>query len=298
MNEPIQDPTGDTERGELRAAVHALPGPAPDPAYRDRVRRAFVRGVTSTGGEAASASTAGAEAFLMPASPAGPARPAGAAVSARPRSRALVWGTGMALAAVLAVALLLAAPLPVWTVDSSMSPPGLMIDGAAADLTESHALRPGTRVENPGPGAACVAIEGAVTVLLAPGTGITLGTGRGRFGSAVLTAEIHEGMFLARTGPDFPGGGLEIATGRGDFRVTGTTFGMSVEADSTCVCVFAGAVEARTPDGGRYVVSAGERYSFFTSAPPHAWPLEPVRPGEIGMLRLLGPPSLGGASRP
>jgi len=204
-----------------------IPYPSPDTDYRRRMR----------------------DMFLGPVSMQGPREEFGGLA----RVRLSRWSIGLAAAAAAAllIVLLLPRPLPVWQVADATPGAMLQIDGTsmpARDLL-GIPLAPGTRIRGHDEGDVILQVDNAILLLLTPGTEITVGAANPRLGRPRLTATLHHGMAFGTTASGFPSGGLRMLTPEAEVHVSGTTFAVECNPDTTCVCVLTGTVGVRSLDG-------------------------------------------------
>jgi ferric-dicitrate binding protein FerR (iron transport regulator) len=87
------------------------------------------------------------------------------------------------------------------------------------------------------------------------------------------------------TGPGFAGHRLDIHAPAARALVTGTTFAVITNADTTCVCVLDGTVTMEGVDGVREAVKAGTRRTVFR-ATGRAY-AEEILPMERMKLQML-----------
>jgi ferric-dicitrate binding protein FerR (iron transport regulator) len=222
---------------ELQDALRDLPAPKPDPAYRERTRKMFL-------GQTQFETTRFDRAIT---------------------ARAWAWSGG-ALAAAAAIAVLLFS-LPgasTWQVLDTASTGTITVNGVEIPVSQvaGEDLHPGTRIRGSSDGELKLVVPGAVSFVLGPNTEVTVGSSKGFLGSQALSAVVHEGTTWGTTGPDFPAGGFEIETVQADIRITGTTFAVLSDSDTTCVCVLAGTVEVIAKGTGESVLVPPEQQLF------------------------------------
>ena len=222
---------------ELQGALRDLPAPRPDPAYRERTRKMFLgqtpfeterfdRGITA---------------------------------------RAWAWSGGaLAAAAAIAVILFSLPGATAWQVLDSASTGTITVNGVEVPVSQVAGvdLHPGTRIRVGSDGELKLVVPDAVSFVLGPNTEVTVGSSKGFLGSPGLTAVVHEGTTWGTTGPDFPASGFEIETAQADIRITGTTFAVLSESDTTCVCVLSGTVEVTARGTGESVRVPPEQQLF------------------------------------
>ena len=220
---------------ELQDAIRDLPAPRPDPAYRDRTRKMFL----------------------------GQTRFETEHFDRDITARAWAW-SGAALAAAAAIAIIIFS-LPgatAWQVLDSAST--VTVNGVEIPVSQMAGvdLHPGTRIRTSSDGELRLVVPDAVSFVLGPNTEVTVGSSKGFLGSPGLTAVVHEGNTWGSTGPDFPSSGFEIETAQADIRITGTTFAVLSDNDTTCVCVLSGTVEVTTRGTGNSVLVPPEQQLF------------------------------------
>jgi hypothetical protein len=211
---------GPPGEAELTAALGALAQPAPDPAFRERLRREFVSGRLS----------------------APPTRS-----RRRPLGRA--WPAWVLAPAVVAAALILAVVMnqgPAW-VPIGIQGSGVAIDGrfypARAGAQIARHLHPGASISVP-EDAELVMISAHVLVIdAAPGTKMNLPRAPGRWFGRTSTCRLDEGEARVLTGPDFAGSRFRMWTHEGVTQLTGTAVSVFRAEPLTCVCVLEGTAE-------------------------------------------------------
>lgn len=222
---------------ELQDALRNVPAPKPDPAYRERTRKMFLGETQFETKRFDRAITA----------------------------RAWAWSGG-ALAAAAAIAVLLfSLPGPTaWQVLDTASAGTVTVNGVEIPVSQLAGvdLHPGTRIRGSSEGEVRLVVPDAVSFVLGPNTEVTVGSSKGFLGSPALTAVVHEGTTWGTTGPDFPSSGFEIETAQADIRITGTTFAVLSDSDTTCVCVLSGTVEVTARSTGNSVLVPPEQQLF------------------------------------
>lgn len=231
--------------------------PSPDPAFRSRLRGAFVAGA------------------LAPAR-----RPAAA--------WAYAWAAAAVLVAVSALAML-ARDGAGWRVDA-VAGGGVEVDGRPyppSDLAAiGRALHPGARVHVPAGGQLDLELPGVAALQAVERTTFTLPrlprggawrAGRGR---------VETGELRVATMPGFRGRWLDMRMPQAEVAVTGTVFALLVEPGRSCVCVFEGSVRMRDESGTETRVLEGTRRSVGTAGrDPQVIPLPPNEVMKLGMMR-------------
>jgi ferric-dicitrate binding protein FerR (iron transport regulator) len=246
---------------ELQDRIRDLAPPIPDPAYRERNRKRFTGRIPYE--EAA-------DRRLEPA-----------------RSRGWLWGgAGLAAAATAAAAWFTAGPAaPVWEVWDVPEDGTVLINGEAvsAGKAAGMSLPPRARVRGGDRGRIRLGIPRMVSMELAPGTEVTLGSTRRLLRRPRLHAQVREGTAWGVTGPDFPGRDLRLDTDQARIHVRGTTFAVVSGGDTTCVCVLNGTVEVKCKITGVHLrVHPVEQLLLDASGPERR--LSPLSPAQRDML--------------
>lgn len=222
---------------KLQDAIRNLPAPRPDPAYRERTRKMFLGQTRFETERFDRAITA----------------------------RAWAWSAGaLAAAAAIAVIFFSLPGTTTWQFLDTASARTVTVNGVEVPASElvGAELHPGTRIRVGSEGDLKLGIPDAVSFVLGPNTEVTVGSSKGLLGSPVLTAVVHQGATWGTTGPDFPAAGFKIETAQADIRITGTTFAVLSNSDTTCVCVLAGTVEVIAKGTGETILVPPEQQLF------------------------------------
>lgn len=248
---------------ELQDRIRGLAPPLPDPAFRERNRKRFT-------GRIPYEETAGRE--LDPV---------------RPRGR--LWGIGgLAAAAAAAVAAWFTAgsEAPAWEVWDSPVGGTVFVNGNPVSGAEAAgmALPPHARIRGCEMGRTRVRIPRVVSLELAPGTEITVGSVRRFLRRPRPHARVREGTAWGVTGPDFSTSGLRMDTDQARIQVSGTTFAVVSGGDTTRVCVLNGIVEVKCKiTGVQLLVHPVEQLLLDASGPERR--LSPLSDDQHAMLR-------------
>jgi ferric-dicitrate binding protein FerR (iron transport regulator) len=236
-----QDSEAAAERA-ARDAVRALVRPAPEPAFRARLRREF---------------TTGRFGRRVPVYEPQP-----------------WWAPLRVLVPVTAVFLVLAALAlnrgPDWRLVSAAGAGRVTVNGTAFSADDARLaarLKRGGHVRVDGAVTLDLVAPGIAAVAMAPGAEMELSSAPGRWWARGMRAHVANGDAWFTTGRGFHGATLDVSTPEVSVRAVGTAFAVLRESGGTCVCVLegrvrvgeaggslAGAVEV--PQGMRRVVHA------------------------------------------
>jgi len=257
---------------QIQELIRSLPEYEGEVAGRERLRADFVAG---TLGEAeGDASAAGA----------GGAAPA----KVVPMRRGLI---GLAIAASLLALFFVWPRGPQWSVMGVAGEGTVIVNGtryasanAVADLPKT--LPPGTKLRVEGETMLDIATPGVIAIQMAPGSEMEV-PGRGRMpGGATYTGKVAQGEVRFVTGENFPGSRLELDAPAAHVVVTGTTFAVITDADTTCVCVLDGEVQMVAGDGAREAVKGGTRRTLYReTGQAHLEEILPMERMKLQMLR-------------
>ena len=255
---------------ERRAAelVRELPRPAPDPAYRARLKRTFM------------------------AAEMAPARVVGHIGPAEPEEHRSSWATLLvpAAAGVLVVAGLLLNRGPGWQVLGVTGGGTAEVNGHAVALSNASALaravENGAHVRLPDGASMTVAAPGRLAVEITPGSDAELTAPPSRWLGRIASARLMSGELRITTGERFHGARLAVRTPEAMVEVTGTTLAVIREPTGTCVCVMDGTVRVGAMRGGAMVpVPAGaRRYVFVDGRPPEQAAMRPIERVKLGEM--------------
>lgn len=264
------------EQERARAAVRTLATAPPDPAYRSRLRHAFVNG------------------SFVALQPAGRRSPA--------RLAALRWAAlPLAAAAALAAVSILNQGPPL-TLRARVGEGVVVVDGVPVPMADAaqlaQRLRPGARVRVPDGVRIELVSEGQLAIQLAGGADVALPAAPGRWFRRTARAEVRAGELRITTGARFHGARLEIETPEAAVTVTGTTLAVICEPTGTCVCVLDGRVAVARKGEGRVMVPAGRRrYVYNDNRAPEMDSMRPDEHVQLGEFRDRRQTDLGGAAR-
>jgi ferric-dicitrate binding protein FerR (iron transport regulator) len=296
--------------GELEELLRRLPGEAPDPARRAGARRAFLAGnarsepsrapgPARTGGvmpHGAPADDPAFEAWLAARAPlappaAAPRRRARLAfltevaaapppLRARRSFRRAVWA--LAAAAILAVTFLLPEPER-WRV---LLDGRLVFDGT--EYLPGDEARLAVALEHPGTLETSVArarfvLGDALTLELLPHAALGMPRLPVLDGVEPLELELARGEAYLRTGPTYPGNPIVVHAGLADVALHGTTVGVLVDDQGTCVCVAEGTARVTSTRLSAGFRDLGPRLTLFLYSDPAIDPkIEAFPAGDVG----------------
>jgi hypothetical protein len=249
----------------IRDSLRSLTGPPSDPEFRARLRQEFVDG-TLGGGEA------------------------GGAVAARRIGPAGFGLIGLAIAASLLVLYFVMPAGPRWDVvggagEGTITVGDRTVPAARAAELLPPSLPPGTRIRVEGDAMLDLATPGVISIQMAGGSSLEVPGRTRRWLGGTFAGSVTGGEVRFVTGPDFAGQRLELAAPAARVLVTGTTFAVITDDDSTCVCVLEGEVTMDGVDGTRAVVVGGTRRSVFRETGKVLE--EPILPMERMKLQML-----------
>lgn len=277
----LRRPAGDPEpasAAERRArdAVRSLGAAAPDPAWRERLRREFVSGAIEP--------------------PVRASRPV--SITGHPAFRWLA--APVAAAALFAVASVLNQG-PAWRLVAFEGDGIAVVDGRPVPATDAAALerlmRPGARVRVPEGTALEVAGGGALAIQVTPGTEVVLPRAPGRWWGRAVRSDLLHGEIRVTSGPGFRGARLAVVTPEARVEITGTTLAVICEPAGTCVCVLEGRVMVGPKDGALEPVEHGmRRFVFKDGRPVEVAPMRDMERVKLGMFRDQRRPMLEGRS--
>jgi hypothetical protein len=247
---------------ELQERIRDLRPPLPDPAYRERNRKLFTGRIPYH--------TEHDRRFPAP------------------RHRGL-WTAAAGFAASLAGAaawLFAGSGAPSWEVWEVPAGTALRVNGktVSARNAAGMSLPPSARVHGGDLGRVRLGIPRLVSLELAPGTEVTLGSARRPFHKPDLFAQVRAGTAWGITGPAFPGRGLRVETDQARIRVAGTTFAVVSGGQKTCVCVLSGTVEVKCKITGVVLdVNPSQQLTLDASGPTRT--LAPLDSDQHDLLR-------------
>ncbi|MBK8232520.1 MAG: FecR domain-containing protein [Candidatus Eisenbacteria bacterium] len=268
-------------------------------ARREAIRRGFVSGglessLPASGGEAHRASTTEIRGGTISLD------------SLLPRRTRRVWPRVALAAAAVLIAVVAGRALIVgnsrepalaWSVRQTTGTGALMVNGRP----QPPLLKAGDEVRFEGEGMADLICEGHLAIQLPTDGACTLPAfrpparagWRGLTGGRPQTAQasVLAGEVRFVTGAQFPGNHLRLSTRAAELEVTGTTFAVILNAESTCVCVLEGAVKLQPRAGAQsqsragWRVEAGTRRSVAVDGGTRIEPILPMERMKLEMLR-------------
>jgi hypothetical protein len=236
-----------------------------DPAFRERLKHAFVTG-----------SVAGRT-------------PAAARAGAHPRGWGLWWVLAPAAAAALLALFAVANRGPAWTIAAGRGGGTLWVDGVpvpANDVVElARHVRAGATLRLSPDGEVDLVCAGELALQVTAGSEMTIPEPPGRWLRRTVRATVERGEVRFVTGPRFTGSRLRVETPEALVVVTGTTLAVIRDTTGTCVCVWSGRVEFGPRRGTPEPVAAGKRRVLYADGRP---PLtEDLGPGERMKLDMF-----------
>lgn len=241
----------------LLRALRDLPAPPVDPRFHAAMREAFMR-------------------RAVPA----PLPPALLPMPAQVWRRHVIAACAAAAACLL---LVLGDVRPGWRNPGPVTAAHVRIDGATA--SSAPRWRDGALIETAPDGALDLELPGLARFQIAGGSAFRLPAAPSRWLTPVMAGELEYGEVRIATAPGFHGTRLTIRAHGIDAIVSGTTLAVLASPDSTCVCVYEGAVEVRGSAWHADTVRAGSRRTEFHDG--RASVTEPIRPLETMKLQML-----------
>ncbi len=238
----------------VRAALLALPQAEADAHYRARLRAQFMNGAFEPGVESV------------------------ARISPLPRS---AWfGTALAVAASLVLAVLLFDQGPAWQVTRVGGPSAMLVGDRLVAFkdaaTLSAALAHGGHVRLPAGGTLELVAPGSIAMSLSEGSDVVIPRAPGRWFGRSVRAEVRNGEAFITTGRAFHGSHLTVTTEEATVEVVGTSFAVLRHPEGTCVCVMEGTVRVGPIGESMVEVGAGLRrfcYPRALARPSEAAPI-------------------------
>lgn len=227
MKTPPDDPLERSEES-ARDALRAIPSVSPDPAYRARMR----------------------EAFISPS------------LAAPRRVPLRIWA--MAASVLLALGWFASAANEgsPWRIVSGTGAGAVEIDGRATGragvVSGGAVVSPGALVETDVDAELVIASGDAIVLVVAPGSRVVLPDVPRRWLGRTLRARVEAGELRGKTGRDFIGARLLVQLPAAEVEITGTTFALIANDEGSCVCVFEGQV-SMTERTGTFSVQPGRR---------------------------------------
>ncbi len=208
-----------------------------------------------------------------------------------PRRRTARWlGVGLAMAAVLALAVIGMNRLPGPQLLAAQGQGSVIIDGERHMIEESTdlagLLQPGSRVVLEGDVRLDVLYPGTMLWRLEPGTDVMLPGRPGRWFGRQSDALIRVGEAALRTGPDLAGGAIAVRTPDGQILVTGTLVNIFCDGELSCFCLYEGTASVQTFQADLGTVPENMRWVVFTDRERESKRLEIAPPHRDQMLAL------------
>jgi hypothetical protein len=253
----------------IASGIGKLPGVEADPAFRDRLRSAFVSGELDA---------------------------KGAPEPGRPSQRSgLRWWHWLvpATAVAVAAALFVLNPGPPLRVASMPEEGYVRIAGAPIQLIDTgklnDALVPGASVALPPDETLDLVADGTVLYEVVGGTRMTLPATPGRWFSRAPTCSLFAGEIRMKTGAQFAGASLRVYTPDGMVVVTGTLLSIQSDAGGTCVCVLEGTAEVGINEADLQPVPPGNRKIMLKDGTVEIIPVKPMhRDGVLDFDQRVG----------
>ena len=274
MNESLDDDARHAKESLDAFSAGARP-PAPDPAYRARLKSAFASGAIES--------------------------PAGRTSSGRPNVIPFPWGGGghrpgwrytvAAAAAIVAVVLTgILNQAPAWRITGMRGAGTVRLDGKPVSVADAamlgRSVPAGVRVEVTDGAELDLRADGLMALQCTAGTDLILPPPPPRWFARRASLHVREGEIRVATGPAFKGATLAITTPDAALAVTGTTFAVILEPTGTCVCVFEGMVQVGPRDGPAAPVTSGKRrYVFRDGRPVEDAAMRDVEHVKLGAFR-------------
>ena len=245
--------------------VRDLPAAQADPAFRDRLRSAFVSGE-----------------FDAPSDRA-------------PARRGLQWWMWFvpATAAAVVIALIMLSGGPALRVLETAGSGYVRIDGTPVQLEDrgkiGDSLRPGARIVMAKGATLDLVADGVVLYEITSGTRMTLPETPGRWFGRAVTCSLFVGEIRVKTGTQFRGASLRVFTPDGIVDVTGTLLSIQCDAGGTCVCVLEGTARVGVDEADLEPVPPGSRKIMLKDGTIEIIPVKPMhRDGVLDFDRRLG----------
>jgi len=235
-----------SEERAVRDAVAARAHPGPEPAFRSRLRHAFVTGRFESRPERAPRPWFARPASLVPA-----------------------------LAALALAVVFTLNRGPAWRLVSVHGDGRVQVGGRAFSPQDrdglAAAVRAGGELRTDGAVTLDLAAPGQVAVALGPDSRLSLSASPGRWWGRAMYARLEWGDAYFSTGRAFRGAHLDVGTAEVKVRAVGTSFAvLRHEGEGSCVCVMEGHVSVRhgragaetavdVPEGMRRVVDTALR---------------------------------------
>jgi len=284
MNESeFQDDRDDREEGasdveilRVRNILQSTPPPPADPAYRARLKEAFLIGAIEHPAEG----------------PAEHVEKPDTIVSLPRRRQSAIW-TGVAAAAAILIAVLTGVlnQGPGWTITAAHGEGEIRLDGVPVSLADAatvgRRIASGVQIEVPPGGEIDLRAGGAMAMQLTGGTDLTVPPSPPRWFGRRSELYVRDGEIRVTTGPTFRGARLDVMTPDAAVEVTGTTFAVILEPTGTCVCVFEGTVRVGPRDKADMAPVPGgqRRYIFHDGSEPESDSMRETERMKLAMFR-------------
>lgn len=259
-----------TDERRIQEAIRELPVTAAEPGFRDRLRREFVSGTLET------------ETNLQISEPTKRAR---RVIPMR------VGALGLAVAAALAAFFFAWPRGPEWNLVAASGEGTVTVNGRAFPIerveeTLGSTLPPGSRIRVEGDAMLDLATPGVLAIQMAGGSTLEVPGRQGWWRGGGFAGAVTRGEVRFVTGDGFAGQTLVLVAPAATVRVTGTTFAVITDADTTCVCVLDGRVLMEDADGVGEVVEGGKRRTLYRkTGRAHEEPILPMERMKLEMLR-------------
>ncbi len=292
---------GSEPDADLRRVLGALDRPAARPEFRAALRERFLAGadveaprdqrLDAVSPASRPASTPPRDASTPSSRAATPERRSAATPERRaaetPRSprRLVLLAGALAAAAAIVLTLFLTRPrTALWRVHADSSATAVLVDGVALRMDDTarigEALLTARELEVVS-GTLRLCVREEAWIELAPGTKLS----QMKFAAAgPYQLRTDRGSLAVATLPAFGGRGMRVLTDDLDLMVTGTIFGVDVDAQGSCICTLEGSVrcDAAGGQGPRPVESGRMCYAYRGRSEPtwkaaHEPHLKPLR---------------------
>ncbi|MCY2959739.1 MAG: FecR domain-containing protein [Planctomycetota bacterium] len=260
---PAREPLDGQVDPELQRALERLGRPRARPEFRSALKERFLAGAVEL--------AATSEASAPRASTGDGARSSSG--SPPPRRRLVLLVSALAAAAAVVLTLFLTkVRAPVWRVDRASTASSVLVDGIAIPLDDearlAQALGSARELEVRG-GSLRLCVRDEAWIQLAEGTRLS----QMKFAAAgPYQLRTDHGSLAVATLPDFSGRGMRVVTEDFDLQVTGTVFGVDVDAAGSCLCTLEGSVQCH-PAGGAVAkpVPSGQMCFSYRDRRAPAW---------------------------
>lgn len=246
----------------VERALASVPQPVPRPEFLTALREQFTN--PATPGAARSAEDARHGASLQFAQRRSRQRLPRFAVAAGIMA---IAGTGLALWAFDPWAKASWSP-----VDGHLPASPIIVDGVSippSGLSRSMANASVAHTIATGPESLWLQLGDRMLFELAPGTEIELGPVSPRGEPLAMTT--RKGALRLCTGVEFAGSRLDVATPDFDLEVTGTSFGIDIDKDGTCVCCLEGPVLVKAREAAPWTVESGRMCRIYNDGRAPKW---------------------------